>query len=141
MTIYDRNPNDLAWGDIRGERPWGHPADTTFDTLALRRCEWELSEQDRYCFECPLPECDQADPRCPFAYVNSEKKAKRDRTLEKRIYRLRNKWERELDEAVERILAEREAPCAPASQRPPGEWVWCSALSRQLWTQRQAECP
>ena len=90
---------------------WGPSQDTTLDTQAMCKCQWELSEQDRYCFACPLPECDQADPRCPFAYVNSEKKAKRDRTLEKRIYRLRIKWQRELDEAVERIVAEREATC------------------------------
>ena len=87
---------------------WGPSQDTTLDTQAMCKRQWELSEQDRYCCECPLPECDQADPRCPFAYVNGEKKAKRDRTLEKRIYRLRNKWQRELNAAVERILAERE---------------------------------
>ena len=87
---------------------WGPSQDTTLDTQAMCKRKWELSEQDRYCFECPLSECDQADLHCPFAYVNSEKKAKRDRTLEKRIYRLRNKWGREVDEAVERIVAERE---------------------------------
>ena len=109
MTIYSHNPNDLAWGDIRGELPWGHLSSAYKDHVFSGGIDFALSEQDRYCFECPLSECDQADPRCPFAYVNSEKKTKRDRTLEKRIYRLRNKWERAVDEAVERIVAEREA--------------------------------
>jgi hypothetical protein len=26
----------------------------------------ELSDTDRLCFRCPLPECDEDDPRCPY---------------------------------------------------------------------------
>lgn len=25
-----------------------------------------VSDQDRVCFVCRLPDCDQGDPRCPF---------------------------------------------------------------------------
>jgi len=67
---------------------------------------YQLNEQDLLCFDCPLPDCDQSDPRCPF---NDGNITKRDRRMEKRVYRLRNKWECELDEAVARIVAEREA--------------------------------
>jgi len=85
---------------------WGPSQDTTLDTLAFTREKWELSELDRYCFDCPLPECNQKDERCPFSYIHSQRKRNR---IAKVVMRMRNKWERELDQAVERIVAEREA--------------------------------
>ena len=72
----------------------------------------ELSEKEAACFDCPLyledgADCNQIDPRCPFYRSHHKQQA-----MAKASYRLRNKWQRELDEAVERIVAEREVPCA-----------------------------
>jgi len=109
MTIYSHNPNDLAWGDIRGERPWSH--------LSANGCEHWLPNPDAAevatCEKnCPLyledgADCNQIDPRCPFYRSHHRQQA-----MAKASYRLRNKWQRELDAAVERIVAEREVPCA-----------------------------
>ena len=108
MTIYSRNPNDLAWGDICGELPWGH--------LPGNGCEHYLPnpgpEEVATCEQRPLwledgADCNQKDERCPFYRSHHRQQA-----MAKASYCLRNKRERELDEAVERILAEREAECA-----------------------------
>ena len=88
---------------------WGDPLDISPDTLAMCTRKWELSEQDRYCFECPLPECDQQDERCPFSYSQSQR---RRNQIAKVIRRARQGWERAVDEAAAQIWAEREAPCA-----------------------------
>lgn len=87
---------------------WGEPADTKRDTLALCRRKWELSDLDRVCFECLLPECDQKDPRCPH---------NDDQSSAKRVYDMAFKSvRREVGFAVEQILEEREAQCATSSQ-------------------------
>jgi len=79
---------------------WGPPQDTRLDTQAHTTRHWELSELDRYCFDCPLPDCDQMDPRCPF---------NDDHSSAKRVYDLAYKaTKREVDEAVAWIVAERE---------------------------------
>ena len=92
MTSYDRNPNDLAWGDIRGELPWAHLSNGHKDHVFPGGIDLALSEQDRYCFECPLPECDQKDPCCPF---------NDDKSSTKRAYDLAYKAaRREVEKAV-----------------------------------------
>ena len=73
---------------------WGESPDTTRDTLAFSTKKWELSEQDRYCFECPLPECDQADERCPFSYVRSQRKRNH---IAKVLQSQRKQWKRAVE--------------------------------------------
>lgn len=35
-----------------------------------------LQPADELCFHCPLPECDETDPRCPYRLAtNTERKA------------------------------------------------------------------
>lgn len=84
---------------------WGAPANTRRDTLALFNRKWELSERDRLCFDCLLPDCNQSDPQCPFDDGN----VKRRQHIVKTVHRQKKQWERELDEAVARILEERKA--------------------------------
>ena len=80
---------------------WGPSQDTTLDTQAMCKRQWELSEQDRYCFECPLPECDQKDECCPF---------NDDKSSTKRAYDLAYKAaKREVEKAVREI---QESQCA-----------------------------
>ena len=99
MTIYSHNPNDLSWGDIHGERPWAHLSSAYKDHVFPGGIDLALSEQDRYCFECPLPECDQKNPRCPF---------NDDKSSAKRAYDLAYKAaRREVEKAVTAIVAER----------------------------------
>ena len=101
MTIYSHNPNDLAWGDIRGELPWAHLSNGHKDHVFPGGIDLALSEQDRYCFECPLPECDQKDECCPF---------NDDKSSTKRAYDLAYKAaRREVEKAVREI---EEARCA-----------------------------
>ena len=55
---------------IQGWLPWAyysHPHDPFCGNNRLIR---ELDEDDRVCFDCPLPECDQLDARCPFCERN-----------------------------------------------------------------------
>jgi len=91
-------------GFIHATLPWADAERRPYENGNHGR--YQLTEKDLLCFDCPLPECDQSDPRCPF---NAGNITKRDRRIEKRVCRLRKKWERELDEAVARIMAEREA--------------------------------
>ena len=71
------------------------------------RLPTELSAEDRVCFTCPLPECDQRDARCPF---NDDRSAtKQDRRIEKRVKRLCSYWDRQIDEACRAAVREREA--------------------------------
>ena len=80
---------------------WGPPQDTRKGHVFPGGIDQTLSDLDRYCFECPLPDCNQMDRRCPH---------NDDRSPTKRAYDLAHKAAlREVDEAVERILAEREA--------------------------------
>ena len=107
--VIDARDADLFWGDIHCALPWGH--------LPGNGCEHYLPNPDAAevatCEKnCPLyledgADCNQIDPRCPFYRSHHKQQA-----MAKASYRMRNKWERELDQAVERILAEREAECA-----------------------------
>ena len=35
---------------------------------------------EHVCLECPLPECDEGDPRCPYQHVTGERERQRART-------------------------------------------------------------
>ena len=35
---------------------------------------------EQMCLECPLPECDEGDPRCPYQRVTGERERQRART-------------------------------------------------------------
>ena len=106
MTIYSHSPNDLTWGDIRGELPWGH--------LSSNRCEHWLPNPDpaevAICeTRCPLyledgGDCNPKDERCPFY-----RKRHKQQQMAKVSYRARQGWERAVDEAAARIRAEMEA--------------------------------
>jgi len=61
---------------FHGAQPWGyhtHSEGWTDPRYLIR----ELDDLDRVCFDCPLAECDQHDPRCPFhsRYRGREKQA------------------------------------------------------------------
>jgi len=92
--VIDARDADLFWGDIHCALPWGH--------LPGNGCEHYLPNPDAAevatCEKnCPLylkdgADCNPKDERCPF-YRNHHKQQQ----MAKASYRMRNKWERELD--------------------------------------------
>jgi len=103
--VVDARDADLIWGDVHCALPWGH--------LTNGGCEHFLPnpapEEVATCEGCPVyledgADCNEKDERCPFYRKHHKQQA-----MAKASYRLRNKWQRELDEAVARILVEREA--------------------------------
>ena len=87
---------------IHSELPWSYLPGNGYDWFLPRVDPAKAS----ICFEeCTLPDgCCEHDERCPFYRSHHRQQA-----MAKASYRMRNKWQRELDTAVERIVAEREA--------------------------------
>ena len=89
------------WG--QAERHHSEEKLRTVNNLVL-----ELTDRELVCFDSPLyledwSDCDETDERCPFY------DAYRKHKIAKVVQRQRNKWQRELDEAVRKISTEKEA--------------------------------
>lgn len=83
----------------QGSPPWAWHS-TSDGWASPEHLICELTDRDRVCFNCPLPECNQASEWCPFN--DNRTKAKRDRTTERRVYRLAQRIvDEELQAAME----------------------------------------